>query len=383
MLVSRFPYPLEKGDKLRAFYQLKELSKHYDVTLFAVSRRAIKKEELEIVGQYCEEVIIHQQKLIHVAFNVARSVLNGKPFQVGYFYNTSAKRMLKSLLEKKSFNHIYCQLVRMTEYVKDYHDIGKTLDYQDAFSVGVERRINQQPLYKRWIFKMEARRLRMYETRMFDFFEVKTIISQQDRQLIYHPDAAKILCIPNGIDEQFFAAPSLQKDIDFVFVGNMSYAPNVEAVAYIDEHILPHFPTAKLLVSGSTPAPRVKKLAQQSKQIELTGWVDDIRHSYVRGKLFLAPMMIGTGMQNKLLEAMALGVPCITTSLANNAINGRHEQEILVAENPFEFIEQIKRIQSDEDLYKRLKEQAQLFVKNNYTWERATTELVDAMEKYS
>ncbi len=160
----------------------------------------------------------------------------------------------------------------------------------------------------------------------------------------------------------------------------MSYPPNIEAVEYICERILPHFPDKKLLISGSSPHARVKKL-DQLPQVELTGWVNDIRDSYARGKLFLAPMMIGTGMQNKLLEAMAMGVPCVTTSLANNAIDAKHEDQIMVAENPSEFIEAIQQLNEHPDLYQKIVQNARKYVLEKYTWDKATAPLIELIQK--
>ena len=380
MLVSRFPYPLEKGDKLRAFHQLKELNKHFDVTLFALTNREITTEQYKKVEEYCSEIVVHKQSLFQKGWNIFRSALNGNPYQVGYFYSSKGQIIVKQLLNTSSFNHIYCQLVRMSEYVKNEHSIPKTLDYMDALSAGIQRRVSKQPFYKQWIFKSEAKRLKRYESLMFDFFENRTIISKQDQQLIMHPNAQKIVCIPNGIDESFFEEVKQEKTHDFVFVGNMSYPPNVEAIAYISEKILPAFPERTLLVSGSSPSKRVKKIASENAQIELTGWVDDIRNSYAAGRIFLAPMMIGTGMQNKLLEAMAIGVPCVTTPLANNPIGTGENSEILVASNPEEFKTAIETLTKDSTKYTEIQLNARSFVEQNHHWNETTKRLIELID---
>src|SRR5690606_15198329 len=155
---------------------------------------------------------------------------------------------------------------------------------------------------------------------IFDYFENKTIISEQDKQLIQHPDANQIQCVPNGIDESFFQFEPITKDVDLVFVGNMNYPPNIEAITYLNNELLPELKGIKLLNSGASRAKKIQPIDNNNPNGELTGWVDDIRTSDARGKIFIAPMFIGTGMQNKLLEAMAMGLPFITTPLANNAI---------------------------------------------------------------
>lgn len=382
MLVSRFPYPLDKGDKLRAFHQLKELNKHFDVTLVALSSRSIPDKEREIVEAHCSHLVIHKQNRFSQLINIFLSLINNEPLQVGYFFNRKVKREIKELIQQNDFKHIYCQLLRTAKYIDDEFHIPKTLDYQDAFSAGIERRISAQPFYSRWLFKLEAKRLRSYEGRLFDFFDLKTMISEQDKQLILHPQMKEIKCIPNGIDPSFFKEIPGNQSYDFVFVGNMSYPPNIEAVAYIEEFILPKFPESKLLISGANPSQKVKRIAESSGQVELTGWVDDIRTSYAKGHIFLAPMMIGTGMQNKLLEAMAMGIPCVTTSLANNAIQGTHQQEIMVAETPEEFVKAIQELNENTDLYNSLKENARKFVSERYSWKITTGKLIQEMEKH-
>lgn len=377
ILVSRFPYPLDKGDKLRAFHQLKELSKSFDVTLFALSDQEVSAEHKEIVQKYCAHIIVHQQTMIQIAWNTFKSFFNSSPFQVGYFYSTKAHRAVKNLIKDNGYKHIYCQLIRMSEYVKDEHSIPKTIDFQDALSAGIQRRVEKQPFYKKWLFKSEAKRLRAYESKMFDFFENKTIISQQDRLLILHPEASKIRCVPNGIDASFFEKSPIEKTHDFLFIGNMSYPPNIEAVTYIHNNLLPHFPQSKLLISGSSPTSEVLKLSETSDQVDVTGWVDDIRSSYQRGKIFVAPMMLGTGMQNKLLEAMAMGIPCITTNLANAPIRTTHKKEILVANDELEFISSIKQLLNNHELYEKIQQNASAFVRDEYSWEKATSELIE------
>ena len=171
MLVSRFPYPLDKGDKLRAFHQLRELNKHFDVTLVALTNESTSIEHNSEVQKICKELIVFKLNLLIKYFNMLSCFIGRKPIQVGYFYNKKAQKIIDTLIEKNDFSHIYCQLIRTSEYVKTQHHIPKTLDYMDALSKGIERRIELQPFYSRWIFKVEAKRLKQYERYIFDYFE--------------------------------------------------------------------------------------------------------------------------------------------------------------------------------------------------------------------
>lgn len=375
VIVSRFPYPLEKGDKLRAYYQLKELSVQYNVSLIAISSKKIDPDHLQQLAPFCTEIHIIRITFLSIALNVFRCFFNRNPFQVGYFYSFRGHLKVNRLLERIRPDAIYCQLIRVSEYVKNYHLCPKTLDYMDALSMGVERRIALVPWYEKWLFKSEAKRLREYERSIFDYFEHKTIISKQDRELILHPDKSQIKSIPNGIDARFFDTPSCEKKYDLVFVGNLSYAPNIEASSFIFSQILAKNTSLTCLISGATPHPSIVKMSEKSSQLTLQYWIPDIRTAYSEGKIFVAPMFIGTGMQNKLLEAMALGIPCVTTDLANNALNAIHEESIYVANTPDEFLEAIERLLHDEILYRKIAANGRSFVKELFEWKNVTQPL--------
>jgi glycosyltransferase involved in cell wall biosynthesis len=272
----------------------------------------------------------------------------------------------------------------VAEFVKDYHNCPKTLDYMDAFSKGIERRIENANFFTKLLFKKEAKRLSLYERQIFDYFENHTIISNQDKEYILHPRKNSITCIQNGVDASFFEKQNKTNEFDFVFTGNMSYKPNIEAANYIIEEILPLLNTDKtsysLLISGANPHSSIMKLARNNSNIKITGWVNDIRSSYLKGKIFIAPMMIGTGMQNKLIEAMAMGLPCITTPLANNAIHAIHNQSIIVAENKFEFVSGIQKLLTDENFYLKISEGGRKLALSNFDWEKTTKKLINLFD---
>ncbi len=380
-IVSRFPYPLEKGDKLRAFYQLKELSKEYNVTLICTSDIPVSEEHLQIVNQFCTHIHIFHLSKAGLLFQLCFSLFGAKPFQVQYFYRKSIHRKIKKIIAELQPKHIYCQLIRVAEYVKNEHLIPKTLDYMDALSKGMERRIQTEAGYKKWFYRLESKRLKQYERRIFDYFENKTIISEQDRKLIFHPENKKIIVVPNGIDDSFFETLPIQKDYDLVFTGNFSYAPNIEAALCLAEEILPKIHqkgiSCSLLLSGANPVKKVLDL--QSEFVHVTGWVDDIRTSYQRSRLFVAPLFIGTGLQNKLLEAMASGLPCITTSLSNNALGGVNYENILLAEDIPTFVEKITEGLVNEGNFSSIALNGKNYIELHYSWEKQTLKLLQLL----
>jgi len=382
VLLPRVPFPLEKGDKLRAFNHIRYLSKNNEIILCALNDTTVHQDALKNLRPFCKSIHIINISKVTIAANLAAASITGIPFQTGYFYNKKAQKQIDKIIEQEKPDHIFCQLLRVAEYVKK-HRIPKTLDYQDVFSKGVERRIEKAPFYLKPLFSSEYRRLLQYENRVFSWFDNKTIISEPDRDFIPHPDKEKIVIIPNGVDYDFFKPISRKKEFEVVFIGNMGYPPNVNAAEYLANEILPlvHHskPEARLLLAGASPDKRV--LALQTDKIQVTGWVDDIRECYAKARIFIAPMQIGTGLQNKLLEAMAMKIPCITSSLANSALGAKDGTEILVGNSPAEYAAHIIKLLENIVFADEIAEAGYRFVIGNYDWERATSKLEEIMVK--
>ena len=228
---------------------------------------------------------------------------------------------------------------------------------------------------------MEYRRLARYEAAIFDDFEVKTIISEPDRALFPHERRDEILIIPNGVDHDYFKPQERAKKYDLVFTGNMSYPPNVNAVDYLANEILPivwkTLPEVKLYIAGATPDPKVKKAA--SERIIVSGWLDDIREAYAQSRVFIAPMRIGTGLQNKLLEAMSMRLPAITSPLANASLGAKPNEEIFVGGNAEEMAKHIITLLTDQKKADQIAQAGYDFTNRVYDWGKATERMEEAM----
>ncbi|HRG57893.1 MAG TPA: glycosyltransferase [Bacteroidia bacterium] len=370
-VLSRVPYPLDKGDKLRAFNQIKSLSKNNDIYLFATNDGKLNQDAITELKKHCKEICIANISKIQIALNLLIGFFGNKPFQVYYFHHKSAQKMFDTFLHETNPDAIFCQLLRTAEYAKNISRIPKTIDYQDAFAKGMERRLKDASIFMKPIFSAEFQRLRQYEHIIFHYFEHHVIISEQDKNCIIHEENNKINVIPNGVDLEYFKPVSSKKDFDLVFTGNMSYPPNINCATYLVKEVMPlvwkKFPETKILISGTSPVKEVKLLA--SKNVFVSGWVNDIRASYIRSKIFIAPMQIGTGLQNKLLEAMAMKIPCITSPLANAPLGAKQGEEILVGENKEALAKLVIQLLQDENLMQHLAEKGRKFVELNYSWD--------------
>lgn len=384
VLLPRIPYPLEKGDKLRAYNQIKQLAKNNEIVLCALNDKNIDEQKaFQALQPYCSSINFIKLSKPRILWGLARAFFKGLPMQCGYFYNRKAAKKVNALIEKYQPDMLYGQLVRVAEYIR-HKSIPKAIDYQDVFSYGMKRRRDIASWVTRPVYNMEYQRLCRYEAAVFDEFDVKTIISQPDRDLIPHPKKGEILIIPNGVDHEFFKPRQEEKKYDIVFTGNMSYAPNVNAVDYLANEILPlvwkQVPKTKMYIAGATPDPKVKRVA--SDRIIVSGWLDDIRDAYAQSKVFIAPMRIGTGLQNKLLEAMSMGLPAITTPLANASLGAAPGKEILVGGNAEELAQHIITLLTDFEKATQIAQAGLDFTHRVYDWRKSTEILEQTMKKY-
>ncbi|MBO4575059.1 MAG: glycosyltransferase [Bacteroidales bacterium] len=382
VLLPRIPWPLEKGDKLRAYNQIKQLAKNNEIILCALntSRKVDKQAAFQALQPYCSSVTFIDLHKFGIFFNILRSFFIGLPLQCGYFYNTKAKKQIHRLIKQHQPDMLFGQLLRVAPYLHNVK-IPKTLDYQDVFSMGMKRRADVAFLIAKPFFNMEYNRLRRYENKMFDEFDVKTIISEPDRANIDHPQRDEILIVPNGVDHDYYQPLEREKLYDIVFTGNMGYAPNINAVEFLANQIMPNvwekLPNAKLYIAGAQPDIRVKMVANDN--IIVSGWIDDMREAYAQSRVFIAPMRIGTGLQNKLLEAMSMKIPCITTSLANGSLHAVNGRDILVDDSSSELAADIVFLLTKEKAAAEIAQNGYDFVNRVYDWSAATKIMEDAM----
>ena len=383
VILSRVPYPLEKGDKLRAFHQIKTLSKNNEIVLCALNhnRKLNKQEAFSKLQPYCRSINFIELPWYAIPINIIKAFIKGLPLQVGFFFNAKANRKIRKLFNEYKPEHVYCQLLRTAEYGINL-PVSKTIDYQDVFSYGVKRRINRASFWMKPVLTAEYKRLVSYEDKMFELFDNRTIISLPDRDLIHHSDRNKIHVIPNGVDHDFFRPMDKPKKYNLVFTGNMSYPPNIDAACFLANEIMPlvwkQLPQVTLLIAGANPDAKVKSL--KNNKIFISGWIDDIRDAYSSSDIFIAPMRIGTGLQNKLLEAMSMKIPSITTPLANDALQAVSGSDILTGNNPTDLAQHIINLVNNKTLAQNIANNGYLFVHKHYSWTEASAKLENVMK---
>jgi len=376
VVAARYPFPLDKGDRLRLYHQVLSLSDFFEVTVVGFG------EEGAVSTIFIERGI--RSKLISTnrigqLLGILSSLWRGLPLQVGLFSDAAMRHFIHSYAKEHPNAYLYVQTFRVVENLpKDLLWKYKVIDYMDAFGYGMEQRAHQvtNPLLS-FIYRMEAKRVRSYELVIADRFDQRTIISQQDAERI--PDL-DLVVVTNGIDLSFFgeAPPDTSATFDGVFVGNLGYLPNIVAAEYLVHEILAEANkmgwVPKVLLAGARPDIRVEALV--SAQVTLQAWVSDIRTSYSSGRVFVAPIFGGTGQQNKILEAMAMGKPIVSTPEVFSAFDGDlPHRDLMEARDPKEFIQKWKTFHENPLLSKEIGQDLQAYVARKFPWHVANSKL--------
>ncbi len=370
-LTTRVPYPIDKGDKLRAFYQIKYLSNKHDIYLFSLDEKMDFNPSTNPLIGYCKKVFVSKLPKYLIVFNIIKKFFSSLPFQTAFYFNKRIKKEVFNIIDDVKPDLIYCQLIRAAEYVVDVNDVPKIIDYVDIISKGLERRICKSNLLMKLILKIELQRVKKYEEKVFKNFNSHIIISEEDRRNLPFEDRKYVNIVANGIDLNYYHPSESTKEYDLFFSGNLDYPPNIDAAIYIVKKILPLLKKKKydikILISGASPNKKVLSLA--SKNVIIKGWIDDIREYYNKAKVFIAPMQLGTGLQNKLLQAMAMKVPCVTSELTVKGFIDGAQEVMLVAKNPEEYSDCILKLLEDEYYRNQIAQKGYEFVLKYYKWE--------------
>jgi sugar transferase (PEP-CTERM/EpsH1 system associated) len=261
--------------------------------------------------------------------------------------------------------------------VMDFCDVDsdKWLQYSEEASFPLQQ-----------VYKSEYERLQAYERKVYLAFDASFLVSKQEKILFLKtfPEAPNLTVITNGVDTTYFSPDSYEQDSNvkqqpaLVFTGAMDYHANIDGVCWFCQDIFPElkkrFSELQFYIVGRHPTSAVKKLADIQGVI-VTGNVNDVRPWYKKADIVVVPLRLARGVQNKVLEAMAIGRPVVSTSKANFSINAKDGEHILLADTADDFVNTISALLANQDKQEKLSENARDFVLQNYDWNRNLAKL--------
>lgn len=388
-LSLRSPYPPQRGDRIRSYNFIKQLSKRHDVTLVFFAESDADIEGVEHLSTFCERVEWVRFRRSFATINTAIHCLSRLPLQVHYWYSPQMQRKINQLLAEENFELIHAQLFRMGQYVTHAKETTKVLDLCDSLALNLSRRAELDCTPKRFLVKLEEKRVRRYEVEIMKAFDCGTVVANFDRDyLLNQDDTLNLSVVPMGVDLKYFYRHEVNGNGDnetdrlisnvpenraknLLFTGTMNYFPNSDAVIYFCNSIFPliqkRHPDATFFIVGNHPTEQVRKLAAQ-KGVVVTGYVPDIRPYFEKASVFVAPLRAGSGIQTKNLEAMAMGTPIVTTSIGAMGMEAEAEKELLIADTPEIFAERVIHLIENPDIRENLADAGRKRVEASYDW---------------
>ena len=372
-LSSRVPYPLAGGDRLRVYHMLRGLQQAGDVELLCLSEGTPDASAAQHLQDQFSNVTIMPFSPVRFRVNAALSVVTpGEPIQVGYYRFAAVTDWVEKALRRCDLAFAFH--VRMADYLTSA-PVPKMVDLVDAISMNYRRALHHPlPLIWRTIYRVEIPRLEAYEVRTTRVFNRSYVVADVDRDHLVAcgADAERLHVLGNGtVTVSSEGHPSWPEDIDLVFVGHMGTQANQAAVTYFVSEVLPilraHGSRPKLSIVGLQPGSAVRALANDP-DITVTGEVDDPLAYVRRSKVVLAPMVFGAGVQNKILEGMALGKPVVTTTIGAEGLAATSGIHLLIADGAPAIADAVERLLNDTDLRGRLGTAAAQRVRERYSW---------------
>jgi sugar transferase (PEP-CTERM/EpsH1 system associated) len=371
VLSSRIPFPLIGGDRIRIYNFGVHLSQHYNIDLLALHEGELDKNTIAGAERAFRRVFVFNYPRIRFLANALRGFGKGKALQVAYYGYEEVQSWIDRHMGE--YDGIFANHIRMSPYVEDRKTL-KWVDLHDAISFNYSTAIDKKIGIWRFAYRYENRRVLADELKAIKKFEKTFIVSSRDKNFLAKQgcDADRIVVAPVAVPDQLLEKKIDEaKDDNICFIGKMDTVANVDSACYFAEEIFPLIrrkrPRSRFLIVGAVPARKVRNLAR-FPGVEVTGWVNDPYKIVGMAKVVVAPMRIGAGMQNKILEAMALGKTVVTTSLAADGIGGRDGEHYLIADSPLDCTEIVLQILSDAEMRKCVGWKAKQWVKEHHTW---------------
>jgi len=341
-----------------------------------------------------DDLRVYCERLETAHLPQARSVLNSLahcvssvPLQAAYCLCREMRHKVDRAISENQFDAVHIEHIRAAHFLSSETHVPHVFDSVDCITSLYEQFSREKPsLFGRWTSRIEYRRMRSYEPTEASKFDRVIVTSQRDKEELLKLDPRlRIDVISNGVDTEYFhAAEDLPETANIVFSGKMSYYANESAAASLYDEIMPLIrarePEATLTIAGSSPSKRVRQYGL-ARGIEVTGYVSDIRVPIRKARVAVCPVSVGAGVQNKVLEAMAMGKPVVATSKACQALSAKNGEDLLIADEPKAFADAVVRVLHDDELALKLGQNGRKYVENNHSWDENARLLEEVYHK--
>jgi polysaccharide biosynthesis protein PslH len=388
LVAPRFPFPLDKGDRLTVHHLVRHLGARHQVWLACFLEPDQDPAWIDQLRPSCEEVLTVPLSRPRAYLNSARAVVGSTPLQVRYYADPRMHRLVDDLVARVRPDVLYAHTIRMGPYTVEHTDLPRVLAMQISMTLNYRRLAAETRGPAGRFYDLEYRKLRGFEGPFARRFDTVLLISPHDLRAIERdpPEASRVVFNPHGVDGARFAPDPATVKLPgtIVLSGNLAYPPNVDAARWFHAAIWPRVvaevPTARWDVVGADPVPEVLAMGSDPR-ITVTGRVPELVPYLDRAEVAIAPMRIGAGLQNKVLEGMAVGLPMVATTIANEGIQATPGEHLLLADDEERFAAEVIRLLQDATLRARLGAAARRHILAAWSWEHHFADLERVFER--
>lgn len=381
MITPYLPYPLFSGGQIRTYHLLKYLAKKHDITLFSFIRSDNERTSISHLQQFCKKVVVFKRRRAWSLLNILFAGFSFFPFLVAIYYSLGLRRAIRQELAQGTYDLIHAEtfyvMPNIPKTTVPILLVEQTIEFQ-VYQHFVEK---SAPFFLRQFLYFDVWKIKFWEERFWKKAERVVAMSEADRKVMRQVVTDRdVDLVPNGVDLSFFRMPRKDKRdaLTILFVGNFNWLQNREAVLYLAQYVWPEIerrvPAAKLMIVGRNPSDDIVRLGGRST-ITVKGNIEDIRTAYGEASVLVAPMLGRGGTRYKILEAMATGVPVVSTPIGIEGIEATDGEDVLVRRDPFNISEAVAALLTDKRLYDRIRKNARLLIEKKYSWDRIATSL--------
>ena len=387
-LSAWFPYPPDNGARIRAYNLMKGLSQKHEVFMISLLQDDSNAEDSRYLSDICEVVSVHESNWFKPrGMKSLLALFSNRPRSVVCTYDDRIRMSIENAISRIAPDVIVASSLGIAHYVPQGVSVPKILDQHNCEYAVMKRAADKiaNPL-KRWRAAAGWKKAARWEANLCRRFDAITAVSGNDRALILKaaPDLADIHIIPNGVDTSHYD-PDLWKPEHgaLVYNGALTYSANLDAVQYFISEIYPILRQKgkdfKLRITGSNKGVDLTAI-ENCPGVELTGYVSDIRDVLAKSAVCVVPLREGGGSRLKILEAMAAGVPVVSTSMGAEGIDVEHKTQIMLADSAEQFAESIVQVVDNPELTSDLRTAARRFVEQKYDWSSISSRFTKVVE---
>jgi glycosyltransferase involved in cell wall biosynthesis len=387
ILTPRYPYPVIGGDRLRIYFICKVLSAHFRLTLLSLC-----ESDAEMTSALPADAIFERIERFYLSkwrsrLNSLLALPTRTPLQNAYYRSSEFSKRIQALAPEH--DGVLAHLIRTGDAIRDL-PVPKFLEMTDAISLNYAR-VGREPRGARGlrsqVYRIERERLEAYERTVVDDFDHSFLVSSVDREFLFGKNLARLARVTvasNGVDVSSLPYHFSLAASDLVFIGNMTTLQNLDAVRYMAREILPlvrrQRPEVRLRVIGRI-GPNERAQLKHVDGVVVTGQVDSVAAAAHGGAIGVCPMRLGAGVQNKVLEYMALGLPTVSTSIGLEGFHARDGVELAVADDPASYANRILHLLEDRAAAGAMARAARAYVELHHSWEAVLHPMVDTIAR--